>query len=694
TYLEFGGANVPPIVVTSDTGGEAFFDPLVPGAYRLTITGIDDSEHLDVGPGAAVIWKDPGCYDPASVGSVSGRICNPLDGAPVADVPLKLVVQDEPDRERTTDANGRFRFDGVTPGTHTLTISPPLQIPTDLTVSVTAGETTTIPSACTAADTGSISGIACDPLAGTPLSGLNVQLDVSGEPSRHVATNSGGFYRFIDVPAGTHTLTIPFPSSEPKVVTVTVVVSEESSVPSPECNPSSFGTVTGRICNPADQNPVADVPVDIDVTGESAPRSTTTDSDGRFGFDMVPPGDHQVTVRPPMQTPVSVNVTVTAGQETQIPTPTCGSGPIPDPATLTGTTCVGITSFHALAGATIEVDFNPGIVQTMSGTDGTYSISNLAAGNADVTISRGSWSTTFPVTLVENQTLDLGMTDCVGPGTRVAVVTGPDDDLVSPFTDLGLPVRQDASGAIVNPSGVVDVIDGGDAGDASSSDEWVDSFFANLSLLQSYDMIFLSSGLKLVRLFETDAPIACGLPPSNTPECAGMPGVVALENLEAYLNGGGAVYVSDWAYDIVRRQFPQYINFYANDFMAKKALCGAAPNNANALVLDENLALVLGGANVTIVYENLFAFWAVVETATSQPNSYFKPFLIADVPVYQYRQVTDATCDSTLVTILANSPLIAATPVGSNGGRVIFSSFRYLAAGDNAAIIQQILLEL
>ncbi len=452
----------------------------------------------------------------------------------------------------------------------------------------------------------------------------------------------------------------------------------------PGCHdPALFGIVTGRICDPTDGAPVSGIPVSLTIDNEPK-RNTATDDDGLYWFYNVPPGTHTLAVEPPLQPATTVPVVVQAGQSEEVSSP-CSDPNIPNPATLVGTACVGVTGAHPLAGASVEVDYSPGVVSATAGLDGDFSLANLPAGTPTVTIRRGSWFTSFQVTLVENQTLDIGMTRCVGAGTRVAVVVGPYDNLVSPFLDLDLPIRRDASGAILDANGVVDLIDG-----AIPANAWVDDFAANLANLEAYDIIILSSGLNLARLFETDP---CGLPPANDASCAGLPGVVALENLEAYLNAGGALYVSDWAYDVMRRQFPQYINFYDNDFIRLRALCGHAPHAPTASIVDESLALLLGGGTAVITYETDYAYWAVIAGASAQPNPYLKIFLVADVPAYTYINVTDEYCKGN-AGIVVGSPLLVATPVGTGGGRVVFSTFRYTTAGDNAEIIRQVLLEL
>jgi hypothetical protein len=710
TYRDYGGAKVAAMSRSTDAAGIAAFPTLVPGHYRLTLAGLVDPVDLDLTPGSTIDYAASGCFDPSSVGGVAGRTCNPLDGTAAAGIIVDLQESDGTTLSTTSGDDGRYAFDGVPPGDHTLILRPPLQAAIEVPVTVSAGETAIIPNACTMGDSGSVAGILCDASSHAASPFVQLRFEI-GALARYAATSASGYFKLADLPVGTGTLTVMWQSAAPTTYNVSVSADTETWATPNTCTITAFGTIVGRVCNPVDNSPVGGVPVELLLTSEPHPRTTTTATDGSYHFNLVLPGHHTLTIRPMIAAPVVLPVDVTANATTDLSPPACTAGPT-GTATFTGKACIGISSSHPLPGATVTLTFTTGDKVGTAGLDGTFTFTALPAEAAHVTIARGSWKSEFDVTLPA----DVGQTHCAGPGTRVAIVVSPDradpyrDNLEQAFTDLGLPVRRNELGVIVNAAGVVDLVNGRslvNTGDPATT-TWTDVFLANPANLTPYDMIFFASGLASDRLAKTGSDCPAFPPASFSTACASDPGAKGLANLDAYLDGGGAVYVSDWSYELIRLQFFQFINFGGNDFSGLAdmpaslgadgwgAMCGAVPQTPTAKIMDENLGLILGGGTAPIRYADGFSYWTTVDSLTTQHNPYLKVFVMADVQTYGYTDGTNRRCSPSRAATIADSPLFVATPVGENDGILVFSDFQYLSAGGakNAEIIRQVLMGL
>ncbi len=176
------------------------------------------------------------------------------------------------------------------------------------------------------------------------------------------------------------------------------------------------------------------------------------------------------------------------------------------------------------------------------------------------------------------------------------------------------------------------------------SELWSTAAFANYDTLANYDAVFVNCGIS-----ETD--LVLGL---NT---------AVKENMRRYIQEGGSLYVSDWAYDLIEEVWPERINFLGDDLVNSAAEHGEDGVYA-ADVLEPGLATYVGATNVNIGFN--FGNFAIVSQLASGVTTYLR----GDI---QYR-VNGG------VSTLTDVPITVGFSDGA--GRVIFTSFHQESDGE------------
>jgi hypothetical protein len=141
-----------------------------------------------------------------------------------------------------------------------------------------------------------------------------------------------------------------------------------------------------------------------------------------------------------------------------------------------------------------------------------------------------------------------------------------------------------------------------------------------------------------------------------------------IDNIRNYVNNGGKLYVTDLSYDFVEQPFPQFIDFYGSDATPTSdpeewdaAEEGRAGITTNAEVLDSNLSDWLNARGAlnpdgTVHIEGFLAGWAVMNGTASGA----KVWIRGDVEFAGTSGV---------------KPLTVTFDYGSNGGRVLYTSY-------------------
>ena len=167
--------------------------------------------------------------------------------------------------------------------------------------------------------------------------------------------------------------------------------------------------------------------------------------------------------------------------------------------------------------------------------------------------------------------------------------------------------------------------------------------------LDEYDAVFVNSGMRGVGEF-----VYNGVEPDSDL----VSDETVVENLKAWVDAGGILYASDWAYDLVEAAFPDAIEFYGDDTVLDAAQAGSA-GSVDAVVIDTGLRELLGNDTVSLAYN--YSYWAVIESVGSDTTTWMS----GDV---EYRiSASEGYAE------LSGAPLLVSFEHG--GGQVVYSTF-------------------
>jgi len=317
------------------------------------------------------------------------------------------------------------------------------------------------------------------------------------------------------------------------------------------------------------------------------------------------------------------------------PPATVGPGDAPateQTGTIRGRIC-GPDGSHWIVGAQVSVDLGRGdMASTLTDADGYFDL-DLPAGDWDVVVTKGSFSVTFPVTVVAGKTTDLPEDECIAQGDlRIAVIPGTFDHVETLLDDLG--IQYD----LVSAYGV-------------------SSLLRDPSRLRAYDVLFFN----------------CGMDDSWTWLDTAQVG----QNLHDFVAGGGSIYASDWAYYTVEAAFPDMNTFYGDDTYPGDAEVGET-GNVTAQILDPVTEQNFGSSTALINYD--LPSW-VVMTQTNQGDV----LLQGTVTVYDYTRGT-RTMTGPLASRMATA----------GGGTVLYTTFHTEAQNttDMERLLQEFILSL
>jgi hypothetical protein len=242
--------------------------------------------------------------------------------------------------------------------------------------------------------------------------------------------------------------------------------------------------------------------------------------------------------------------------------------------------------------------------------DGRFTLLDLPPGPNHVEVAKGSFSTSIDVDLVAGEILELADPSCLDrDNIDIAVVTGEYDDIGEILTNLTLSF---------------------DSYDGISSTGYM-ALLSDPGLMAHYDIIFLNCGIEWSWLSQQEQIGA---------------------NIVDYVQQGGSLYASDWAYWFIEKSYPDLLDFSGDDATVGDAFHGA-PGSFIARVVDTNMQGLLG-SNTAEIYFNYNA-WAVAQSAGTAANVLVKGDMSLE--------------DGTLVT---DSPLSVRL---AGGDRVIYTAF-------------------
>lgn len=217
--------------------------------------------------------------------------------------------------------------------------------------------------------------------------------------------------------------------------------------------------------------------------------------------------------------------------------------------------------------------------------------------------------------------------DCFDPLTlNVAVVKGDYDDF-----DLVLERMGFANYTLV---------DGLLASDAQD-------FFGDLEAMGQYDLIFVNGGFVEEGVITSE---------DGSHE-------IYLQNIRDYVSGGGAIYASDWAYDVVELGWPERLDFAGDDTVIDDAQVGEY-DLVTSNIVDASLSSWLDSPTIDIEYD--LPVWPPIES-------------VDEAAVTTHLQGNVSYRIGTETYALVDAPLLVSFTSGE--GKVVFSTFRVAKNG-------------
>ena len=232
-------------------------------------------------------------------------------------------------------------------------------------------------------------------------------------------------------------------------------------------------------------------------------------------------------------------------------------------------------------------------IEATTDSDGYFTLTGVPLGTHTIYVEKGSFSTTFEVTLSEEGNLELAEEECLqDEDVEIAVITGAYDS-IEDILDL-----MEIEYTLYN----------GVAGQAAVT------LLRDPDAMAEYDIIFFNCG------------IASNWSTHKTEIAA---------NILEFVQNGGSIYTSDWAYYFFEATWPNAVDFYGDDATEGSAYVGES-TTLTAQVVDENMQALLASETALLNYD----LWSWVVPTSA--NSNVDVLLTGDAPVGYGTPVTDA----------------------------------------------------
>lgn len=277
--------------------------------------------------------------------------------------------------------------------------------------------------------------------------------------------------------------------------------------------------------------------------------------------------------------------------------------------------------------------------------DGYFQLDDLPAeAEYDVKVVYGAdYLLEETVYVGDGEVIELDTPDCFDPlELDVAVVSGDYDDFELVLSNMGFANYE--------------VINGQDEAELRS-------FLLDPDAMSQYDVIFFNGG------FVEDGIIYGGEDETVSFQ--------VMSNIVDYVTSGGAIYASDWAYDVVEQGWPDAINFVGTDEEPDAAQLGEY-GFVTAAVSDSAMAEWLGSNYIDVEYD--LPVWPPMEQVDDAVSIHLTGTI-------DYREGTSTYT-------LSSVPMLVSFTAGE--GRVTFSTFRVAknASTDMMLVLQYMMYNL
>ncbi|MCW3489275.1 carboxypeptidase regulatory-like domain-containing protein [Dethiobacter alkaliphilus] len=357
----------------TDVNGAYAIESLQPLSYQLTAISPlfqNETESIQIQADATTINNFRLNPLPASiVGEVRDAVdSNPISGATVKilDGSLQFVTQ------TVTDENGGYEVAGLAPGSYVVSAVAENYQTNRLGASLDPAEIAMV-NLNLELNPGAVQGEVLDAQTGLPLSDSIVRLtDRNMMLVDAVATDPNGFFRFSGLDPGLYyTLVALAPDFQIKMIGFEVAPGEIKTVNIPlQPNP---GAIVGLITDAQTGEGLAGAVINV-FQGGMLFATISTDEDGEFLVENLPPGNYIVTARAANFQTIMQGATVVANATTALEISLQ-----PQPGEIVGFITDAVTG-NPIAGAVITVlDRHLVVVGlTMTASDGSYRVASLA----------------------------------------------------------------------------------------------------------------------------------------------------------------------------------------------------------------------------------------------------------------------------------------------------------------------------
>jgi hypothetical protein len=482
-----------------------------------------------------------------------------------------------------------------------------------------------------AAAVAKVSGAICNDKTKRLVPGAQVTLTVRNFNGTIVSQNEGqtndlGRFDFEKIQNGKHLLYVQ-KGDFSFTTEITVTGSKDVILPEPECELPT-GIVTGRICDANTGEWVAGAEIYVAGPKGAIVSEVPTAADGSFSLSGVPAGPRDV-IADKGGKKIAVPVTVIADGTADLGVKDCVQAGLTN---IQGQICANAAG-NWLAGAKVTVKVGTSTFSATTDAQGGFVLRGLPAGTYEVTAEKGAYKLSFNATTTINQTTMLAEPQCTSADIPIAVVSGDFDAVQKVMKRLHF-----ANITIFKGHEDFNEVDDLQLNrDGSWSGQLLDG--PNPEIF-NYKIAMFNSGVN-----EDD------LGPYGSAQYTRR-----IQTLRRFVDEGGFVYVSDWAYDLIAGGFGSPLVFRGS------ALPNTAQQGLNghyqATITDDNLATVLGTSRVDVNMR--VPQWAVVQAVQ------------ADVKVYA--KATIKVPPEGAPEVLEDVPLLMSFNLGK--GSVVFSSFQ------------------
>ncbi|MFK7748696.1 MAG: carboxypeptidase-like regulatory domain-containing protein [Kordia sp.] len=313
------------------------------------------------------------------------------------------------------------------------------------------------------------------------------------------------------------------------------------------------------------------------------------------------------------------------------------------------------------------------VAETLTGTDGSFILTNLTQGTYTISLKKGLFSSERTVEITTEDDIEIPNIP-IESFPRIGVVTGSFDHIESVLYDIGL----------VNPftqEPLFDIIQGnyfGRPGNATNNHghnhgTTIGAFTAktNTNLLPNVDFNFGDLVASSSMLAEYDIIfLNCGLNENYTEYN---------DNITQYVNNGGIVYATDWAFTYlegITGNGQQYIDFLDPEKSGNSTTTEATIFDQDLIDwLQVNFGITLNNDD-TILLDEFLPGWQVVNTAN-------------DATVLSWFNGPVTYRDATGAQITENKDLAFTFLVGEGG--VFYSSFHTENHDDGFSTVDRLL---